>query len=197
MKKYFYFCSMTTSAIIIGIVYCLALTTSIVPWAVGLEPKGDSTVSRPILVSLVFAATQALMAFMGYLIGTLVDYMFGDLLPYLVFALMLVVAVKMIVDSMKVLKAKRLYSFTSNWGFLLLGIVSGMNTLLMGVCGEGYMPFGNWFFLAIAVAGFFWAWRSVRVTYTPNMLKATSFIEFSGAVFLVVIAILYLFTDLI
>ena len=188
---------MTATAIIIGIVYCLALTTSIVPWAVGLEPKGESTLSRQLLVALVFAATQALMAFLGYLIGGLISYMFGDLLPYMVFAMMLIVAVKMIVDSMKVLKAKRLYSFTSNWGFLLLGVISGMNTMLMGVCCEGYMPFENWFFLAVAVAGFLWAWRAVKVAYTPNMLKATSFIEFSGAVFLIVIAVLYLFTDLI
>lgn len=187
---------MTTSAIIIGIIYCLALTTSIVPWAVGLEPKGESTWAKHLLVSLVFGATQALMAFLGYLISTLISPMFGDLLPYLVFAMMLVVAVKMIVDSMKVLKAKRLYSFTSNWGFLLLGIVSGMNTLLMGVCSKGYLPFGYWFFAAVAVAGFFWAWRAVKVAYTPNLLRATSFIEFSGAVFLIVIAILYLFTDL-
>jgi putative Mn2+ efflux pump MntP len=188
---------MTTAAIIIGIIYCLALTSSIVPWAVGLEPAEESTLSRRFLVSLVFAVTQALMAFLGYLIGSLIGYMFGDLMRYVTFAMMMVVAVKMIIDAMKVLKAKHLYSFTSNWGFLLLGIISGMNTLLLGVCSEGYMPFGHWFFLAIAVAGFFWAWHSIKVVYIPNMLMATCFIEFSGAVFLIVIAILYLFTDLI
>ena len=188
---------MTTPAIIIGIVYVLALTTSIVPLAVGLEPKGESTASRQVLVALVFAATQALMALLGYLLGTMIDYLFGDLLKYLVFALMIVVAIKMIVDSMKVLKAKRLYAFTSNWGFLLLGILSGMNTLLLGLCCQDFMPFGNWYFLAVAVAGFLWAYFSVKVQYTPKMLKSTSFIEFSGAMFLVVVAILYMFTDLV
>ena len=188
---------MSTSAIIIGIVYMLALTTSVVPLAVGLEPKGESTSGRRLLVALIFAATQALMAFVGYLIGTMIDYMFGDLLPYLVFAIMLIVSVKMIVDSMKVLKAKRLYAFTSNWGFLLLGILAGMNTLLMGVCGEGFLPFGNWYFLFIAIAAFLWASYAVRIQYTPKMLRSTSFIEFSGAVFIFIIAILYLFTDLI
>lgn len=188
---------MTTPAIIIGIIYVLALTTTVVPLAVGLEPKGESTPSRQLLVALVFAATQALMAFVGYLIGTMVGYLFGNLLRYLVFGMMLIVAVKMIVDSMKVLKAKRLYSFTSNWGFLLLGILSGMNTLLMGICDEGFMPFGNWWFLVVAAAGFLWAWPMVRTPYTPKMLRNTSFIEFSGAVFLVVVALLYLFTDLI
>ena len=180
---------MTTPAIIIGVIYVLALTTSIVPWAVGLEPKGESTAPRQVLVALVFAATQALMAFIGYL--------FGGLLRYLTFGMMLIVAVKMIIDSMKVLKGKRLYSFTSNWGFLLLGIIALMNTLLMSICCQGYMPFGNWYFLAVALAGLVWAWPSVRTLYTPKMLRATSFTEFSGAVFMIVIAILYLFTDLI
>lgn len=187
---------MTPSAIIIGIIYVLSLTTSVVPLAVGLEPKGESTLSRRLLVALVFAATQALMAFAGYLLGRAISYLFGELLPYLVFAMMLVVAVKMIVDSMKVLKAKRLYSFTSNWGYLVLGILAAMNTFLMGICGEGYLPFGNWYFLAIAAAGFLWAFLSVKVTYTPKLLRATSFVEFSGAVFLMVVAVLYLFTDL-
>ena len=188
---------MTTPAIIIGIIYVLALTTSIVPWAVGLEPKGESTASRQVLVALVFATTQALMAFIGYLIGKMVYYLFGDLLRFVTFGMMLIVAAKMFIDFMKVLKGKRLYSFTSNWGFLLLGIISAMNTLLMGVCCQGYMPFGNWFFLVVAAAGFIMAWPSVRTLYTPKMLKTTSFIEFSGAVFMVLVAILYLFTDLI
>ena len=188
---------MTTPAIIIGIIYVLAMTTSTVPLAVGLEPKGESKASRQVLVALVFAATQALMALLGYLIGTMIDYLFGDLLRYLVFGLMLIVAIKMIVDAMKVLKAKRLYSFNSNWGFLLLGILSGMNTLLLSVGCEGFMPFGKWYFLAVALAGFFWAIISVRKVYTPKMLRATSFVEFSGGVFLIVVAILFLFTDII
>ena len=188
---------MTPSSIIIGIIYVLALTTSIVPWAVGLEPKGESTASRQVLVALVFAATQALMAFVGYLLGKMVGYLFGDLLRYVTFGLMLIVAIKMMIDAMKVLKGKRLYSFTSNWGYLLLGVVAGMNTLLMGVCSQGYMPFGNWWFLVVAAAGFLWAWPSVRTLYTPKMLRTTSFVEFSGAVFVLVVAVLYLFTDII
>ena len=188
---------MTTSAIIIGVIYVLALTTSIVPWAVGLEPKGESTPSRQVLVALVFAATQALMGFLGYLLGKMVGYLFGDLLRYVTFGMIMIVAVKMIIDSMKVLKGKRLYSFTSNWGYLLLGIIAGMNTLLVSVCCQGYMPFGNWYFLVLAAAAFLWAWPSVRRLYAPKMLRSTSFIEFSGAVFLVVVAVLFLFTDLV
>ena len=187
---------MTTTAIIIGIIYVLALTTSIVPLAVGLEPKGESKPTRQVLVALVFAATQALMAFIGYLLSTAIDYLFEGMLKYLVFAMMLIVAFKMIVDSMKVLKAQRLYTFTSNWGYLLLGILGGMNVFLMGLCSQGYMPFGNWYFLVLAAASFLWAWPSVRKLYNPKMLRAMSFIEFSGAVFVVVVALLYLLTDL-
>ena len=188
---------MTPSSIVIGIIYVLALTSTVVPLAIGLEPKGRSTALRRLLVSLVFGSTQALMALLGYLIGKMIDYMFGDLLPYLVFGLMLIVAAKMIVDSMKVLKAKRLYSFSSNWGFLLLGILASMNTLLMGICAEGFMPFGHWYFLAVGIAGFLWAFNAVRKEFSPVLMRASSFIEFSGAVFIVVVAILFLFTDLI
>lgn len=188
---------MTPSAIVIGIVYVLALTTPVVPLSAGLEPKGESTGSRQLLVALVFAATQALMALAGHLLGSLVYYFFGETLKYLVFLMMLIVAARMFIDSMKILKAKRLYAFSSNWGFLLLGILSAMNSLLMGICDRGFMPFGNWYFLVLALAGFLYAFLSVRVPYSPVMLKKTSFVEFSGAVFMVVVAILYMFTDLI
>ena len=188
---------MPTSSIVIGIVYVLALTTTVVPLSVGLEPKGQSTTPKRLLVALVFGATQALMALLGYLLGTMIDYMFGDLLRYLAFGLMLLVAARMFVDAMKVLKAKRLYAFTSNWGFLLLGILSAMNTFLMGLCCEGFMPLGNWLFVGVAVAGFVWAWAFISKEYAPKMLRSTSFVEFSGAVFMVLVAILYLFTDLI
>ena len=187
---------MSTAAIIISIIYVIALTTSIVPLAVGLEPKGIGTPARRVVISLVFGATHALMALIGYLLGTLVDYLFGDTLRYLVFAMMIIVAIKMFIDSMKVLKGKRLYSFTSNWGFLLVAILTSMNTLLMGIVGPGFMPFGDWYYLVLAGIAALWTILSIRVPYGPKMLRNTSFIEFSGSVFMLVIAILFMFTDL-
>lgn len=188
---------MTPAAIIIGIIFILSLTTPVVTVAIGLEPKGQSKFSRQLLAALIFGATEALMAFLSYLCGRWIAPMYGDHLPYFVFAIMLIVAVKMIVHSMKVLKAKYLFSFTSTWGFLVLGLFAAVNTFMMGVYGDGYLPFGHWYFLALGIAGTLWAFNAVRKEYSPELMRASSFIEFSGAVFIVVIAILYLFTDLI
>ena len=79
----------------------------------------------------------------------------------------------------------------------MLGVFAAVNTFMMGICGDGYLPFGYWYFLAVAVAGFLWAIKAVQKEYSPILMRASSFIEFSGAVFLIVIAILYLFTDLV
>ena len=137
------------------------------------------------------------MAFLGYLCGRWIAPMYGDILPYFVFAVMLIVAVKMIVHSMKVLKAKYLFSFTSFGGMLLLGVFAAVNVFMLGVCGDGFLPFGHWYFLIVGIAGFLWAFNAVRKEFSPELMRASSFIEFSGAVFLVVVAVLYLFTDLI
>lgn len=188
---------MTPSAIVIGIIYVLALTTPVVTVSIGLEPNSQSKFSRQLLAALVFGTMEALMAFMGYLFGRWIAPMYGDLLPYFVFAIMLIVAVKMIVHSMKVLKAKYLFSFTSFWGLLLLGFFAAVNTFMMGVCGDGFLPFGHWYFLAVGIAGFLWALNAVRKEFSPELMRASSFIEFSGAVFMLIIAILFLFTDLI
>lgn len=195
--RIFYLCRMTTSAIIIGVVYVFSLTTPVVTVGLGLEPKSQSKLPRQLLAALAFAAAEALMAFLGYLFGRWIAPMYGDKLPYFVFVIMLIVAIKMIVHAMKVLKAKYLFSFTSIWGFLLLGIFAAVDTFMMGICGDGFLPFGHWYFLAVAIAGFLWALNAVRKDYSPELMRASSFIEFSGAVFMVVIAILYLFTDLI
>ena len=193
-----YLCiSMTTPAIIIGIIFVLALTTPVVTVSIGLEPKSQSKFPRQLLAALVFGAMEALMAFLGYLFGRWIAPMYGDLLPYFVFAIMLIVAVKMIVHSMKVLKAKYLFSFTSFWGMLLLGIFAAADTFMMGLCGDGFLPFGHWYFLVVGIAGFLWALNAVRKEFSPELMRASSFIEFSGAVFVLIIAILYLFTDLI
>jgi len=53
-----------------------------------------------------------------------------------------------------------------------------------------------WFFVAVAVAGFLWSFFTVRIDFTPGVIKKASFIEFAAAVFMLLIAILYLFTDL-
>lgn len=188
---------MTTPAIIIEILFVLSLTTPVVTVSIGLEPKNQSKFPRQLLAALVFGAMEALMAFLGYLFGRWIAPMYGDYLPYFVFAIMLIVAVKMMVHSMKVLKAKYLFSFTSFGGLLLLGVFAAADTFMMGVCGDGFLPFGHWYFLAVGLAGFLWALNAVRKEFSPELMRASSFIEFSGAVFVLIIAILFLFTDLI
>ena len=188
---------MTSPAIIIGIIFVLALTTPVVTVSIGLEPNSQSKFPRQLFSALVFGAMEALMAFLGYLFGRWIAPMYGDLLPYFVFTVMVIVAVKMIVHSMKVLKAKYLFSFTSFWGLLLLGVFAATDTFMMGVCGDGFLPFGHWYFLAVGMAGFLWALNAVRKEFSPELMRASSFIEFSGAMFVLIIAILFLFTDLI
>ena len=188
---------MTPASIIIGIIFVLALTTPVVTVSIGLEPNSQSKFPRQLLAAFAFGAMEALMAFLGYLFGRWIAPMYGDFLPYFVFTIMLIVAVEMIVHSMKVLKAKYLFSFTSFGGLLLLGIFAAVNTFMMGLCGDGFLPFGHWYFLAVCIAGFLWALNAVRKDFSPELMRASSFIEFSGAVFLIVIAVLYLFTDLV
>ena len=89
-----------------------------------------------------------------------------------------------------------MYTVSKEWDFILLSILAAMNTLIMTLVGSFFLPFGWWFFLAVSVAGFLWAYFTVRIPFEPKMIRKMSFIEFSAAVFMVVIALLYLFTNL-
>ena len=188
---------MSTSAIIISILFILCLTAPVVTRAVGLVNADDKPVKR-FWIPLIFGLSQGLMAVAGYYLGKLLSHLFVDeFAPYLVFVMMLVVAVKMFVDSMRMLKGKMLYTVSSDWDILGLSVLAAMNTLLMSLMGWHFMPFGYWFILVVAAAGYLWSFLIVRTEFNPGMIKKLSFIEFAAAVFMAVIAILYLFTDLI
>ena len=191
---------MTTASIILNILFVLCLTAPIVTRAVGLINADDKPVKR-VWIPLIFGLTQGVMAVAGYYLGKLIRHLFVDeFAPYLVFVMMLVVAVKMFVDSMRVLKGKMLYTVRGDWDFLLLSIMAAFNALLMSLTGPFFipeLPLGNWFFPAVAVAGFLWAFFTARITFNSGVMKKMSFVEFAASVFMVVIAVLYLFTDLI
>ena len=191
---------MSTTAIIISIIFVLCLTAPVVTRALGLVSADDKPVKR-LWIPLVFGLSQGVMAVAGYYLGKLLSHLFVDeFAPYLVFLMMLVVAVKMFVDSMRVLKGKMLYTVRGDWDFLLLSIMAAFDALLMSLTGPFFLPdlpLGAWFFLAVVVAGFLWAFIVARIAFNPGVMKKMSFIEFSAAVFMVVIGVLYLFTDLI
>ena len=191
---------MSTAAIIINIIFVLCLTSPVVTRAVGLV-NADDKPSRKLWIPLIFGLSQGVMAVAGYYLGKLVCHLFVDeFAPYLVFLMMLVVAVKMFVDSMRVLKGKMMYTVKNDWDYILLSILAAFDVFLMSLTGPFFLselPLGNWFFPAVAVAGFLWAYIIVRITFNAGVMKKMSFIEFSTSVFMVVIAILYLFTDLI
>ena len=191
---------MSTTAIIISIIFVLCLTAPVVTRALGLVSADDKPVKR-LWIPLVFGLSQGVMAVAGYYLGKLLSHLFVDeFAPYLVFLMMLVVAVKMFVDSMRVLKGKMLYTVRGDWDFLLLSIMAAFDALLMSLTGPFFLPdlpLGAWFFLAVVVAGFLWAFIVARIAFNPGVMKKMSFIEFSAAVFMVVIGVLYWFTDLI
>ena len=186
---------MNTSAIILGILFILCLTSSVVPRTVGLIKADDKPMQR-VWIPFMFGLSQVVMALLGHSLGRLMAHLFTYIAQYMVFLMMLVVAVKLYVDSMRVLRGKILYTLNSEKDIFLLTLIAAVNTFLYALVSVFFVPFGIWFFVAIAVAGFLWAFFTVRVDFTPSVLKKVSFVEFSASVFMVIIAFLYLFTDL-
>ena len=195
-KQFYFTAVMTTASIIVNILFILCLTAPVVTRSVGLVRSDDKPMQR-FTIPMLFGLSQGVMAVAGYYLGKLVCHLFvEEFAPYVVFVMMFVVAVKLFVDSMRVLKGKMLYTVSSDWDFILLSILAAMNTLVMMLVGPYFLPFGWWFMVAVTVVGFLWAFFTVRIEFKPDVLKKVSFIEFSAAVFMVIIAILYLFTDL-
>ena len=187
---------MTTASIIINILFIVCLTVPAGTYSMGLL-KADDKPAQKWFIPLFFGVYQGVFAMFGNALGKLFAHLITYIAEYMVFAMMLVVAVKMFVDSMKILKGKMMYTVNNDTQLALLAFMSATNTLLMSLMGPYFMPFGkNWFMLAVVVAGFLWSFFTIRVSFEPKTIKRLSFIEFSASVFMFVIAILYLFTDL-
>ena len=186
---------MAPVSIIISTIFILCLTSSVAPRAIGLVRSGDKP-SQKIWIPVVFGLSQSIMAVAGNGLGRLTSHLYTYIAEYMVFAMMLVVAIKMLVDSMRVLKGKMMYTLNSEKDIILLTILAAFNTFIYSLMSVFYAPFGIWFFPAVAVAGFLWAFFTVRIEFKPGILKKVSFVEFSAAVFMAVIACLYLFTNL-
>ena len=186
---------MTTSSIILGILFILCLTSSVVPRSVGLV-KADDKPLQKVWIHVMFGLSQGVMALLGFTLSRLMAHLFTYIAEYMVFAMMLVVAVKLFVDSIRILKGKMMYTLSSDKDIFLLTILAAFNAFLYGLVGPFFLPFGIWFFVALAVAGFLWAFFTVRVDFTPGIIKKVSFVEFAASVFMVIIAVLYLFTEL-
>ena len=187
---------MTATAIILNILFILCLAVPAGTHSVGLL-KADDKPSQKWFIPLFFGVYQGLSAIIGNALGKLFAHLLTYIAEYMVFAMMLVVAVKMFVESMRILKGKMLYTVSNNTELTLLALMSAINTLLISLMGPYFMPFGKgWFMLSIIVVGFLWSFIAIRVPFDPKMIKKVSFIEFSAAVFMVIIAVLYLFTDL-
>ena len=187
---------MTTSSIILGILFILCLTSSVVSRSVGLV-KADDKPSQKIWIPVMFGLSQGVLALLGYSLGRLMSHLFTYIGEYMVFAMMIVVAVKLFVDSIRILKGKMMYTLSSDKDIFLLTILAAVNTFLYALVSAFFVPFGLWFFPAVVVAGFLWAFFTVRIDFTPGIIKKVSFVEFAASVFMVIIAVLYLFTDLL
>jgi len=183
-------------AIIIFLVYVASVTTSLVPAVAGLS-LNDDTMAKKLLMSFCFAAVQAIIAVLGYGIGELFIYMVNPFANYVVGVLLLFVAAKMVYDSIQVLKGKRLYTAMSNIDVLLIAVMASLNTFMASLVTPIINPMGKRMLLAFLVAAFGWAFVFVNIKYTPKMLKTTAFFQFSGGVFMVVVAFMYMFGNLI
>ena len=187
---------MTTVAIILHVLFILCLTSSVVPRSVGLV-KADDKPLQKVWIPVMFGLSQGVMALLGFTLSRLMAHLFTYIAEYMVFAMMLVVAVKLFVDSIRALKGKTMYTVSTDMDLLLLSVLAAFNAFLYGLVGPFFLPFGIWFFVALAVAGFLWAFFTVRIDFTPGIIKKVSFVEFAASVFMVIIAVLYLFTDLL
>ncbi len=183
-------------AVIIFLVFVASVTTSVVPATAGLSLPDDTHLKKT-AIALAFALVHAAIAFFGAFVGQLFIYLVKGMENYIVGAVLVFVASKMIYDSIQVLKGKRLYTAMNNMDIFLIAVLSSLNTFMAALPINLVNPMGRWMTVAFALATFVWAFVSLNIRYTPRTMRTTAFVQFSGGAFLAVVSIIYMFGGII
>jgi putative Mn2+ efflux pump MntP len=180
-----------------SILFVLALTSVAFPLALGLHPDKENRQGNLFLIALLFGAVQAMMVFLGNLLGQQFMHLFSAHHQIVVFAVFGLIAVRMIIEALKIRKENRLFAFESYSRLLIIAIAAAINSLIAGMVGTYFQPFGTALPWAFFIAGFGWSILGLLLPINRINILLASVLQLFFAVVLLIIGLLYLFKLLV
>lgn len=180
---------------LVYILFIIALAYNTFPLALGLNRDKRNSHFLNVLLAVVFGLIQAAMYRAGALLGDTFMHLFEEQDQFAVFAILLAVSVRMMIEAFKIRRGERVFSFDNYVKFVMMAVAAGINTLIVGMTYSYLDLFGHFTPAALLAAGFAWSIAGISMNLSRVNILLSSLIQLISAVIILFIGIAYLFTN--
>lgn len=171
----------------------LALTSGTFPLVLGLQSQERKSWLQRLLIGLIFGVVQALMIYLGLLLGQRFMHLLSPHYQIIVFAVFGLIALRMLMEALKIRKENRLFIFETYPKVFIVAVAASINTLIAGMAISGLQLMTDSLPLAFMAAGFVWAIVGQSMVVNRINILFASVSQLVSAFILFVISFLYLF----
>lgn len=165
------------------------------PLALGLNRDHRNPHWLNFLLASVFGFSQALMYYLGMLLGETFMHLFVIRYKWVVFGIVIAVSGRMLMEAIKIRRGARLFSFDNYIKFFMMTVAAGINTLIVGMTAMYFQPFGELIFLLLIIAGFLWSVAGISMNLSRNNILISSLMHSIASAVILIIALVYLLTN--
>lgn len=179
-----------------NILFVATLSCNIFPLTLGANSNNENTAFRSLMYAIGFGAMMGLFYYLGSLLGNQVMYLMERHIIFIVFALFLMVGVRMIIEALKVRKGTRAFALSGNASFFMISFAASINAFFIGLAAPYFENLGFKMPLWIALAAFVWAFTAMRLSFSRINIIFASFLQFIAAIIFSVLGFMYLISHI-
>jgi putative Mn2+ efflux pump MntP len=176
------------------ILFIVAVAYNTFPLALGLNRDHRNSHLTNLLLASVFGLLQGLMYHMGSLLGSNFMHLFVVRYKWVVFGIFVAVSVRMMLESLRIRRGERLFSFDNYVKFFIMAIAAGINTLIIGMTSSYFSPFNGMMPVLLIIAGFCWSIAGISMNMSRTNILLSSALHSAASVVIFTVAVVYLFT---
>lgn len=162
---------------IINLLFVIALTFPVAVTATAFNAINKKQWKRNIMFALILSLGQGVMYSLGSLLGGTFMHLLVSLSKWVVLALCFSVSFRMLINTIKIKNGKTLLFLENKKQLLLLSIALGMNSFIVGLLSEFFLPFNNLTPYIIIAVAFIWAIISLLIPFSKTKLTFNSLLN--------------------
>jgi putative Mn2+ efflux pump MntP len=177
------------------ILFIIALAYNVFPLALGLNRDRRTPHVINVFHALIFGLIQGIMYWLGIILGSTFIHLLEEQQNAVVLGLLVAVSVRMAIESFKIRKGERLFSFDNYVKFVVMGVAAGINTFIIGMTAPYLSPFGVLMPFLLVIAGFAWSIAGISMNLSRKNIILSSLLHLLGSIYLFVFGLIYFFTN--
>lgn len=175
--------------------FIIAVAYNTFPLALGLNRDRRNSHITNITLALTFGLIQGVMYYLGDLLGDSFMHVFVIRFKWVVFGIFMAVSIRMLLEALRIRRGARLFSYDNYVKFLIMAVAAGINTLIVGMTANYFIPFGGLMPMLLVLAGFLWSIAGISMNISRVNIMLSSLMHLAASFVISIVALIYIFTD--